>query len=301
MNKNTASLALAAALASFAHVSAPAVEVDGVAAQVGDITILRSDVEAAMRRAGAMGGETDFNKVRSDLIDRTLILKAAGKAKMTMQEWVVDDRVKTIINEAFGGDRNRLIEELSRERLPYPDWRRKIKEDLIVGAMRWNFVNKNVKVSPSAMQSEYKAHPERYLAGESVTVGVILLDPERAGEKDAVRDMIRTNSFAAAARTFSVDTHAKDGGIWKDVNPKEVFKEEVCEELSKMPVGTVSDWVEISGWSFLLKKESEKTARQKSFAEAYEDIDREVRSAEAKRLYSEWMERLRAETYIKTY
>lgn len=300
MKKNN-TIAVLATLAVLVSSAASAVEVDGIVAQVGDVTILKSDVVTAMRRMGVPEGKENFEKARNDLIDRTLILKAAGKSKMTMQEWVVDDRVRSIIDDVFGGDRNRLISELSREKVSYQDWRRRIKDDLIVNAMRWNFVNKNVKVSPSAMMAEYKAHPERYRSGESVTVGVILLDPESVSRKDEVGEMIRTNSFAAAARKFSRDTHAKEGGVWKDVDPKTVFKKDICDEISRMAAGEVSDWIDIDGWSFLLRKEGSKSASARSFADAYDDIDRNVRMAETKRLTEEWLDRLRAETYIKVY
>ena len=84
-----------------------AVEVDGLAATVGGVSILRSDVIADMRRAGAAPSE--YESFRNRLIDRQLILKAAEAAKVTMQEWVVDNRVKEIVDRFFQGDRNKLI------------------------------------------------------------------------------------------------------------------------------------------------------------------------------------------------
>lgn len=290
---------VAVLVASMAAV-AGAVEVDGVAAQVGTTAILRSDVADAMRRRG-IDDSSRFEEVRNDLVERTLILKAAAESKMSMQEWVVEDRIKSIIADAFNGDRNKLVDTLSREKVTYSDWRRRIKEDLIVNAMKWNVVYKNVKASPSLMKAEFKAHPERYRADDTVSVSVILLDPAHAEARADVAELIKTNSFAAAARKYSVDSHAQQGGLWKDVKPAEVFKTQICDEIAKMPVGTVSDWVEIEGWSFLLKKESESASRPRTFAEAYADIESHVREAEAKRLYDAWMERLKAETYIRIY
>ena len=59
-----------------------AVEVDGVAATVGNVTILRSDVLAEMTRRG-VSGESRYTEFRNGLIERELILKAAAKAKLT--------------------------------------------------------------------------------------------------------------------------------------------------------------------------------------------------------------------------
>ncbi|MCR5413267.1 MAG: peptidyl-prolyl cis-trans isomerase [Kiritimatiellae bacterium] len=290
----------AAAALSAASLCAHAVEVDGVAATVGTDTILRSDVLNAMRRRG-IADESRYDEVRNDLIDRALIIKAAAESKMTLQEWVVEDRVRTIVEDAFGGDRNKLVETLAREKVSYAEWRKRIKDDLIINAMRWNMVYKNVRATPSLMKAEYRAHPERYMAGGRTTVSVILLDPERSSFREAASDMVKTNSFAAAAKRYSVDSHASSGGVWKDVTPADVFKPEICDSLSKLKAGEVSDWISIDGWSFLLKKEEESTAHPMSFAEAYQQIEDCVREQESDRLYGAWIERLRAETYIRIY
>ena len=91
-------------------------EVDGIAAKVGSDTILRSDVFEEMRRMGARD-ESRYAEARNDMIDRRLILKAAGDAKMTMQEWVVENRVREIVDKSFGGDRSKLVEMLAKQKM----------------------------------------------------------------------------------------------------------------------------------------------------------------------------------------
>ena len=68
-----------------------------------------------------------------------------------------------------------------------------------------------------------------------------------------------------------------------------------------MPRGTLSHWIEIDGWTFLLRKDGESAGRKLTFDEAYDQIEERVKEDEAKRLYTAWLERLRAETYIKVY
>ena len=61
------------ALAALAALAAPAVEVDAVAARVGSVTILRSEVVEEMRHAGIREPER-FGEVLGSLIERALIL-----------------------------------------------------------------------------------------------------------------------------------------------------------------------------------------------------------------------------------
>ncbi len=295
MKKKLEVCALAACLA----LVAPAVEVDGIAAQVGDETILKSDVVMEMRRLRAPASA--YADVRNDMIDRKLILRAARAAKMTMQDWVIENRVRDIIDRSFGGDRNKLMETLSREKISYPEWHARMKEDMVVAAMKWNVIDRNATARPGEMRRLYDANPARYAIPGKVTVSIILLSPDAISNRVDVSAALKTNDFAEVARRFSVDSHAADGGVWKAIEPKEVFKPAICDEIAKMPLHTLSRWIELDGWSFLLRKDAVEGGQARSFEEAYDDVEADVRAAEAKKAYEAWMERLKQETYIKVY
>ena len=74
----------ALALAALLPAAVSGAEVDGIAAKVGDETILKSDVVLEMRRLNAP--ETAYEEVRNEMISRKLILRAARKSKMTMHQ-----------------------------------------------------------------------------------------------------------------------------------------------------------------------------------------------------------------------
>lgn len=277
-------LALAAAA-----LPAIAVEIDGVAAKVGSETILKSDVAEEMRRMG-LRDTSRFDEVRNEIIDRKLILKAALESKMTIQDWVVENRMRDIIDKAFGGDRNKLIETLGRQRISYPEWQARMKEDMVVSAMRWNVVDKNVSASPAAVRAEFEAHPERYATPATVTVDVIMLKPEEKDRRQEISEKLKNVEFEALG--------AKR---YENVKPAEFFAPDLCAEISSLPKGTISRWVEIDGWSFLVRKEAETAGKARSLDEAYDEVVANVKEEAARKAYSAWIERLRAETYIKVF
>ena len=284
-----AKLVTALSLSLLLFGGARAVEVDGIAAKVGSETILRSEVANEMQRLG-LHDASRYEEIRDEMIDRKLMLQAARESKMTMQEWVVENRVREIIQKAFGGDRNRLIETLGKQRISYPEWYARMKEDMIVGAMRWNVINKNITASPAEMRAEYAAHPERYVAEHRVTVSVILLKPEERVRRDAITAALKEKSFEELG-----------GQRYADVKPEDVFKPEVCAEIAAMPKGTISKWIEIDGWSFLLRKEDEREGKKLSFEEAFDAVEANVKEAKSKAAYLAWIARLREETYVKVY
>ena len=269
--------------------TAHAVEIDGIAATVGTESILRSDVMNEMARTGARDGRP-YSDVLDEMINRKLVLKAARESKMTMQEWVVENRVREIVNTSFGGDRNKLIEALGRQKMSYPEWYAKTKDDLVIGAMRWNVIDKNAVASPAAMRKEYETHKSRYAKDHLVSVSVILLKPEESERREEVSKALKEKTFEDLG-----------GKKYENVKPEDLFKPEVCEEIEKMPKGTISHWIEIDGWSFLLRKDAETAGKALSFDEAYDQIEAAVKAEEASRLYNAWIERLRAETYIKVF
>ena len=285
------------AVAAFAAAPLLAVEIDGVATTVGGETILKSEVRSEMRRSGLSPDR--FNETLNALVERKLVIRAASQAKMTIQDWVVDNRVREIVESAFGGDRNRLSAALAKEKIPYAEWRDRVKDDLVAAAMRWNIVEKNVSASPGEMREEYEKHPEKYSKGGKTTVAVILLKPEDAAKRAESDEALKTTDFGEIAKKYSADSKAKDGGVWKDIDPKEVFQEKIADEIAKMPANTLSDWLDVDGWSFLLKKMSASGERRLSFSEAYPRIEREVKKAKSEKLYKAWIERLRSGVYVK--
>ena len=287
------------AVALFVALSAFAVEVDGIAARVGSSVILKSAVLGEMRRAGV--GEEKYAEVRGEMIERELILKAAARAKLQMQDWVVENRVREIVTRMFGGDANRFKAALARDRVTFPEWRQRVKDDMVVSAMRWQTVDKTVSANPADMRREYESHPERYMTGNRVTVSAILIGPGDADKKPEIEEALKTEPFAEVAKKYSSDARAKDGGQWKDIKPEDEFRPEVCAEIAKMKKGETSKWIELDGWNFLVRKDDEKAGSKMTFEEAYDAVAFNVRKAEADRRYREWIDRLKAETYIKIY
>jgi len=292
-----------------------AATLDGLAAKVNDAVITVGDVRAELFR---IRGRTEnahepitavYSNAVNALIDRRLILAQAAARKIDMQEWLVDNRIREIAKESFEGDMNKLRASLNRGRISETDWRNQIRDDMIVNGMRFQMVEKDIMPSPSAMRTEYKTHSDRYAQDASVTVSVILLRPSvdnktpsvTARGEDILARLARGEDFAALARQNSADSHAKDGGVWKDIKPEEAFRPEIAETIEKLKIGEFSKLVNLDGWGFIVRKDSETKAKALSFTEAYDKILSQLRKEEGKRRYDDWIRRLRAEAFIHIY
>lgn len=285
---------------------------DGIAAKVDDAVITVGDVMREMQRAGrpdAAGFRAAYSNALEEAIERRLILNAAAARKLDMQEWLVDNRVRDIVNDNFGGDMNKLNAALAESKTPITEWRNRLRDDMIVHAMRFQMVDKYSEPSPSAMQNEYTFHRDRYCAEAKVTVSVILLRPPRSKDDPAVAKLAedvlarlkKGEKFAELAKKFSADSHAKDGGVWKDVKPEEAFRPEIAATIAKLKVGEHSQLVNLDGWGFIVRKDAESKTKQLTFDEAYDEVARNLRRANCAKRYAEWADAMKAQAFIERF
>ena len=304
-----------------AGLSVSAAMLDGIAARIDSRVITVGDVMAELRRhpeirekVSTPGGDTEMQELYKAaldmLIERRLILKAADAKKMEIPEWVIDNQIREIVHDMFGGDMNRLEEELARSKIPMSEYRNTIKEDITVRGMRQQMIEQYITASPGEMRKEYRDHPERYRDEAKVSVRVILLKPPTPGDGLASintrwmqigEELAKGEKFSDMAIKYSADSHAKDGGLWANVNPAEAFRPEIVAEIEKLDVGKVSKMIDIDGWGFVVLKESEVAAKTQSFSEAYDKISANVRKVAAKKAYDEWIARLKEDAFIKVY
>lgn len=324
-----AAAAFASALAGAAHASereflpspppvAGGTAMDGIAARVDAAVITMGDVMAEIRsnprwRTGVnLADKIEFHnlykRVTEALVDRKLVLKAADNAKLELQEWAVDSRIQEIVRDFFDGDVNRLNAKLAEDKVPYGEFRRTIREDLIASAMRYQIVDKNATASPGAMRAEYRDHPERYSNAEKVTISVILLAPAEGSPAPAERaaalleKLSAGADFAELARENSSDTHASSGGLWEDVDPNEYFLPEIVAHISALKPGETSAKPLVFGdYAVIVRKISGTPGRKRSFSEAYDDIERNVLAAERERIETQWLESLRKSSFVQMF
>ena len=288
--------------------------VDGIAAKVDGEAITIGEVLAEVRRDPVMhlpgAGGADFKRMYrqtlENMIDRKLILRDAEEQKLQIQDWVVDNRIREIVKDNFNGDFSALRAAIDNSNLLYDNWKRTIRDDLILQAMQYQTVARNVSVSPSAMRAEYAVNADKYAVSNSLDVSVILLgaaDGKSAADRaaEAIKRLDDGEDFAEVAKSMSSDPHASQGGVWKDVQPAETFKPEIVLALDALKVGDRSAPIELQGWVTIVRKDAEHAGTRRSFIEAYDDIKNTVRSNEARRLHKEWIKRLRDRSFIVIY
>ena len=305
-----------------AMLRADPVTVDGVAAYVNDTVITVSEVREAMAplvpqlREVYEGKDLDaklketFDDVLQGLIENKLIVRAYDADEKINKEAMdrhVERRVAEFIQDRFDGDRQEFLKALKDERMSYDEWRRRMRERLIVGMMRQKEVDSQVVVPPREVRRVYDDNVQKYSHPERVKLSVILIHGS-AVETDrvtrlnlAVETLAKVRggeSFADAAKRVSEDGKAGQGGDWGWMDAADLRKE-LADPVRQLAPGALSGVLTVDGDFYLVRLEARQPAGVTPFDEVRVGIEKDLKKKESKRLYKVWIDRLRKDAYVE--
>jgi peptidyl-prolyl cis-trans isomerase SurA len=163
-------------LGALGEVSAQPQLLNGIAAKVNGKIITQEEIASAitvddrqllMRLYGRQPAllEEKMRQLRQDaldlLVERELILHEFETAGYQLPESVIDEYLKGIIRERYG-DRLNLVKELQLKGQTTESFRREIRADYIVQAMRQKNVSSIVLVSPYKIESYYGQNTNQF-------------------------------------------------------------------------------------------------------------------------------------------
>ena len=315
-------IAWGAALLMAQGVLAGTITLDGVAAYVNDAVITVSEVKEAISplipqlRQVYDGADLDekvkevYGEALDDMINAKLIMKAYEADTKVNKDGVdkyVEKKVGDFIQDRFGGDRQEFLKALREEHMSMEEWRRRMRERIIVGMMKSREVEGKVVISPKDVIQVYTGNPAKYHRDEQVKLRVILIhgstnETDRAVREasagDARAKAVAGNDFADLARKLSEDGKADKGGDWGWMDMRDL-RPELAVAIKAMKTNSVSGVVSMDGDYYLLKLEDRHEAGPTPFEDVRSAIEKDLRRKEIRRLNLVWMEQLRKDAYIQ--
>jgi len=299
--------------------------IDGVAAIVNNEVITISQVrelvgarERSLREV--YSGEDLQNKIKEmrlaalkDLIDRQLILQEFKKMQekgANIPDYVIDDRVQTIIREEFGGDRGAFVRTLQAQGYTLTKFKEIEKEKIIVQAMRQSKVDNNFVISPVQIQAYYNKNKMAYATPEQVKLRMIVIregtagDVPDVGSKKDLASEIRAKiaggaEFERMAQMYSEDENTQQvGGDWGWVE-RNTLNEQLTSVAFALRPGEVSPVVNIGDTFYILMVEAKKNASVKPIGDVREEIEKNLIQQERLKTQQRWLDSIREKAYIK--
>ncbi len=309
--------ALAAATASAQAVPASGVLLDSYAALVNGKVITVGEVLSALQPAQARlasqydGVELEqkildeYAATRDALIESELILMDFEMQGGSLPDRAVEDHINTVIHDRFGNDRAAFLKALAAERLTFAEWRRQMKDQLVVQIMRQKEVSAKILIAPLDIQRAYDQKRDAYALPERIRLRTLALplgadDPARQQTRDRAREL-RDRILAGEVpfdKATSDDATLQDDADWIETGS---LGAPIRDALRPLSPGGLSEPVEIDGSLYLVQLVDHQPARIRSVEEVAPQIEKELRKAEFTRLNRIWIDSLRSKYYIQTF
>ncbi len=275
---------------------APAIEVL-MRTYAGQPEVLRQKIEEAQREG------------IEQLVERKLILHEFERAGYNLPESLVEDRVKERIRERYGGDRAALTRSLQSQGLTYEAFRRRIREDFIIGAMRArNIGSDKIIVSPHKIEKYYAENLDKFRIRDQIKLRAIMLTAGAGRSRESTRALaaeilakLREGAdFAEMARVYSEDTYRPQGGDRGWIERGDLRKE-LADAAFGLKPGQPSEVIEVGDTFWILLVEDARANQIRTLPEVHDEIFNTLRAEEQSRLNREWIERLKAKSFVRYF
>jgi len=292
--------------------------VDGVLAVINDTAITRQQVEIfiapaveALRREYAGQPEAAFqqkltgaiNDGLEQLVERQLILHAFDTEGYRLPDSVVDELVQDRIRERFS-DRVTLMKTLQAQGETFEAFRKDVRDQYIVSALRSKNIAQEIIISPYKVENYYHAHQDDFKIEDEIKLRMIVLNKTAGDDTNTValareiRAQIQAGAaFADMASVYSQDSQRNQGGDrgWIE---RSVLRKELANAAFALQPGQVSDVIETPETCYLMLVEQTRLAHVKPLNEVRDDIEKSLRAQEQARLEKQWIDKLKAKTFV---
>ena len=292
--------------------------VDGVLAVINDTVITRQQVEQFVAPAiealqnQYAGQQAAFqqkltallNDGLEQLVERQLILHDFDTAGYRMPDSYLDELVQNRIRNQYYGDRETLMKTLQARGETFEQFRKDVRDQTIEMYMRSKNVAQEIVISPYKIETYYEAHQDDYKLEDEVQLRMIVLNKTSAADPDTVKlareirsQILAGAAFADMAAIYSQDSLRSQGGE-RGWTGRSVLRQELADAAFALQPGQVSDVIDMTNACYLMLVEQKRTAHVKPLNEVRVEIEQTLRAQEQTRLQEQWIDRLKAKTFI---
>jgi parvulin-like peptidyl-prolyl isomerase len=323
-------LALAGFVLSLAR-PAQAQVVDGIAAVVGDKVITFSEVRKQVDPTEKLLRETyrepelsrkikeaRLNGLRA-LIERQLIIQDFKKQGFFIPENVIEDRMKDVIAREYDGDRTAFIKTLLANGLSVESFKQDIRDQTIVQAMRQKNVSSAVIVSPYRVEQYYQDRIKDFAKPAQVKLNQIFMkrsaylekrknakgeeesyDQNLAQMSEILYKLNTGSDFAKLARDYSEDSRRNEGGDfgWKAADE---MRPEIAKVAFSLKPGQTSSVISTDDGYFIIRVTDRRRPSVLAMTEVRPQVEKILIQEERERLQQEWLDGLRAKSFVKMF
>ena len=248
------------------------------------------------------------DEVVQSLVDRVLIVKHFKDQGFRVPQSYIEQELNEIVRREFDGDRARFLRYLESQGQSVREFRRQLKERMIVQFMRGQMRRSETLVSPRRMEEFYEEKKHSFFQEEAVHLRIIHLRPITNESEDILlqtaekidRELRAGADFGDLARQYSQDNRRREGGNWGWIRTDEL-RDEWREMILGLEKGQHTEPLKLPEGLFILYVQDRREAGIQPIHEVREQIESLLVSQMARESHERWLERLRRNAYVRHY
>jgi parvulin-like peptidyl-prolyl isomerase len=281
-------------------------------AVVGDQTIPKTEFDALIAqakksyesqerefpKAGTPEYETLKNQAIQFLVQRAQFEQKAEELEVEVTDAQVDERLKQIKEQYFGGDEKKYAEQLEEQGLSDEQVKKDIRAQLVQEAI-FNKVTEDIEVTDAEVTEFYNKNKEQYSQPESRDVRHILVTTKAEADK-LYAQLQNGGNFEKLAKE-----HSKDPGSAAQGGKLTIARGQTVEPFDQtaflLAKGTLSKPVKTQYGFHLIEPVGDiQPAKTTPLAEVKESIKQQLLQTKRNEAMTKWVEEIKAEFEKRT-
>ena len=261
---------------------------------------LRTRVMMQMKRMNMSPDDPRGGQLMRQVLDgkiaEILIRQQAEKYKITVSDGDVNNEIRRI-RESMNLTPTQFEAQLVRSGDNMKELRETIGNRLLNQKMMTMMVSRKVVVTQADVEAYYKANMDEFSGGKFADFSVIVFKPDANPKK--IHEQLRKGSvtFDAAARSYSTDASAANGGAvkgaaWGTLSPN------MRNLLSSLKLGQISDLIKFQNTFAVVRLDNLTEGAGSTLAEMSPQIEKRLREQLLQKRFDEYTTQLKEKAVI---
>jgi parvulin-like peptidyl-prolyl isomerase len=242
------------------------------------------------------------------LIDREVVIQAFKKNGGEIKEEIVEEDLRGLVRDHFGGDRAAYEAELAKSGLTWDTFREMRRKMMIVQIMRGQIVNGVKEPTEAELREAYDREAagggKRAIHLHAITlhkaIGAATSGDQRKLAQEIRDKVIQGGDFEALAKAHSQDANAETGGCRGTVSA-DTLAAPLQEALTRMKAKDVSEVLEVEAFFVLLWIKEEKPQVRPPFDGERARLTEVLLGQRQKEAMDQWIRQQRLVSQIETF
>jgi parvulin-like peptidyl-prolyl isomerase len=252
----------------------------------------------AFPKAGSPEYQAIQTQILQNLVQRSEIAQKAPGLKATVSDKQVEDQLKSLKKQYFGGSEKRYQAELKKQCVTDPEVRADVRANLLSDAV-YKKVTTGAQVSEADAKAYYDSHSVNYTQPQTRVVRHILVKDKQTADK-LYAQLKGGADFATLAKKFSQDPGSKSQG-----GRLTISKGQTVPEFDKvafaLKTGELSKPVKTQfGWHIIQALKPATPSKSTPFKQVKEAIRQQLLQQKRSDALKRWLDGVKAEYASKT-